>query len=327
MSNVDFGPLNVQLRVKEMELLDQTFFQQLIESSSMESVLKALQGTTYNFIKDSTEIEPKLKDYVESFYHELFELSPDPKIIEFATLKYTYHNLKVLFKNYYQEKDLMHLTVAIGRYNVEELNMAVKTGQSEILPEIYMNAIHEIQAYMEETDKIQHIDILLDYEYMNHLFELSEEIGEPITTWTKEYIDLNRIIVAFRLLNLNKPVSSISGLIPDIGYLKNSELVDASKNGAESLTKVLLESEYGTKLSNLLDGKASLDPIKIEKYLDNYFMDQLQQAKFESFGELPVLAYIYAKETEIKNIRVILNGIKNNILKELILASLRENYN
>ncbi len=327
MSNVEFGPLNVELRVKEMELLEDAFFNQLIDAPSIEEALKSLQGTPYESVKESTQIESALTKDLTNLYAEMFDIVPNQNVVEFASLKYAYHNLKVLFKNYYQEVDLMHLIIPIGKYAVEELDTTVRTGQSSLIDKSYLKAIHNVQTYMEETNKLQHVDILLDYEYLNHLYQLALNIDGPIVDWTKRYIDLNKIIIAFRLLKLNKPVSSLSGLIPDIGYLSIEEIIESSKNGSEALTSFLLDSEYGEALSQVLNDEQIVDPILVEKQLDNYFMQQLESAKFESFGELPLLAYLYAKETEIKNLRVVLNGIKNRLPKEMIMDTLRETFN
>ena len=40
----------------------------------------------------------------------------------------------------------------------------------------------------------------------------------------------------------------------------------------------------------------------------------------------PIVAYIYAKQTEIKNIRIILTGKLNNINSKTIKERLRESY-
>ena len=55
-------------------------------------------------------------------------------------------------------------------------------------------------------------------------------------------------------------------------------------------------------------------------------MEKMKSAKMISFGGEPLLAYIYAKETEIKVIRIIMVGKLNNINGEVIRERLRDIY-
>lgn len=64
----------------------------------------------------------------------------------------------------------------------------------------------------------------------------------------------------------------------------------------------------------------------LEKLIDNYIMNMMRDAKIIPFGVEPVIAYIYAKETEIKIIRIIMVGKLNNIAAEVIRERLRDIY-
>ena len=91
------------------------------------------------------------------------------------------------------------------------------------------------------------------------------------------------------------------------GKLSYTDYVDVLKNGVEEYSK---------------NGSAGL----LEKLIDNYIMDMMKDAKLIPFGIEPVLAYIYAKETEIKVIRIIMVGKLNNIAGEVIRERLRDIY-
>ena len=55
-------------------------------------------------------------------------------------------------------------------------------------------------------------------------------------------------------------------------------------------------------------------------------MDLMKGAKLATFGPDRILSYIYAKETEIKVIRIIMVGKLNNIAEEVIRERLRDLY-
>lgn len=55
-------------------------------------------------------------------------------------------------------------------------------------------------------------------------------------------------------------------------------------------------------------------------------MKFIKEAKLITKGLEPVLAYMYAKESEIKQVRTIMVGKLNNISKEVIRERLRDGY-
>ncbi len=64
----------------------------------------------------------------------------------------------------------------------------------------------------------------------------------------------------------------------------------------------------------------------LEKYLNDAAMEVNKKGKFYSFGLEPIAAFWYAKEMEIDNIRIILNGIMAGLQPEMIEDILYEPY-
>lgn len=325
--DVDYGPLNIEIRAHETELLDNAFYQQLLTADTMDAAIKMLQGTPYEFLRKDEDKEESLSLYLEQLYTKAFELCPNRHVIEFAALEYVYHNLKVLFKSYYTEKDFSHLLINIGPYDLEDFGKAVRSGTSDVLDDDYLTIIQEVREYMSQYQNIHHIDALLDYYYLEHWVSLAKEIEDPeLIESVQEYVDLHQMTVAMRLAKMGKSISAISGLVPDVGTIPTSDFVQWAKDGPEGLSRALMETPYNDILSKLTDDKEWVDPSKLEKLMDDRQMRYQTAAKFEAFGPKPILAYLYAKETEIKNIRVILNGIANGLPKEIVEATLRQNY-
>ena len=64
----------------------------------------------------------------------------------------------------------------------------------------------------------------------------------------------------------------------------------------------------------------------LEKLSDNYIMELMKKSKLVTFGPEKILSYIYAKETEIKIVRIIMFAKLNNIAEEVIRERLRDIY-
>ena len=63
-----------------------------------------------------------------------------------------------------------------------------------------------------------------------------------------------------------------------------------------------------------------------EKLCDNAVIHYIQDARFVSFGEAPVIAYLAAKEAEIVAIRIIMTGRLAGLPTDVIRERLREAY-
>ena len=64
----------------------------------------------------------------------------------------------------------------------------------------------------------------------------------------------------------------------------------------------------------------------LDIFCDNYIMDYMKEAKLKALTIEAIVAYIYAKKTEFKNIRIIFTGKLNGISPERIKERLRESY-
>ena len=66
--------------------------------------------------------------------------------------------------------------------------------------------------------------------------------------------------------------------------------------------------------------------VDFEKVADDFITEYIGEAKHISFGIEPLIGYIWAKEIELKNVRIILYGKINNFEKEEVFSQLRIPY-
>ena len=59
---------------------------------------------------------------------------------------------------------------------------------------------------------------------------------------------------------------------------------------------------------------------------DNKMTDSMRSQKYESFSVGPLLAYLLARQNEIKTVRIILTGKQNEFPDEAIRERIREMY-
>lgn len=330
MNDTIYGPLNTTIRSKENNLLSKNHLERMIGADSYTDAMSVLRETTYR--NDVDEIQAS-KNYDEMFMKELeeafktaFEAAPDADVIEVMALRYAYHNLKVLFKEDYLDDDLSHLYIPIGRYDISELRKAVKTGKSTVLPQMYLDSIIEMRRELDEYDNPQSIDILLDRCYFNHLKKLAEQTGEQeIVELVTKKIDFYNISTLIRAKRQNRGRNFLSTILSDAGSFNKEDLIRQADSGIDGLIDFIKRSRYKA-IVEALDLEDEHISVVLDRAFDNAYMTEMKKARLMTFGPLPVLAFLYAKETEVMNLRLILSGKENNIDTELIRERMRLSY-
>ena len=142
-----------------------------------------------------------------------------------------------------------------------------------------------------------------------------------------QIIDLTNVKTLLRVKKQNKGRDFLLSVAIDGGSIDKEALALLLNDAVDNIPSKLGYTNYVDVLKEGVEnysttGSAGL----LEKLVDNYIMDMMKGAKFIPFGVEPVLAYIYAKETEIKVIRIIMVGKLNNIAGEVIRERLRDIY-
>lgn len=332
MKDTAYGSSNVLIRVYEKGLLTRGHYDRMLAADSYEEAVNVLRETPYRNDVDRIKVD---KDYDSMFMHELHETFeelykavPNKELIELAGLRYAYHNLKVLFKEEYADKDLEHLYIPIGRYPVSDLRQAVRTGESEDLPEHYLESIREVRSAYEEYHNIQAVDIILDRRYFTHLRKLADETGEEVVVGLVEsQIDYKNLSTLTRAMRQKRTRNFLTTILSSSGSISKEYLVDIGSEDLEAAARTLSTGKYRPIIEASIDNETGkLDPVKIDFETDNAYMEKMQEAKLQTFGPLPILAFVYAKETEVKNLRLILSGKENGMSQEDIRERMRLNY-
>ena len=95
----------------------------------------------------------------------------------------------------------------------------------------------------------------------------------------------------------------------------------------EGISNRLKSTEYGNMLKESMEYYNKTDSFAaLEKNIDNYLMTYMKKAKFFNLGPEPLVVYMYARETEIRNLRIILVGKLNKVSESLIRERLRDSY-
>ncbi|MGH4121678.1 MAG: V-type ATP synthase subunit C [Clostridium sp.] len=332
MDNMNFTQAVARLRVLETRLLNNVKVERMIDSTSADEVLKTLQETEYASlmvnVKRPEDYNILLKEELERVYSLMYTVSPDPLIVDIMSLKYDYHNIKVMLKAKALNKDFSHMLMTVGTVDIEKLKLYMEAEDyRELNPKMREAIIQTEKVYNELVDP-QKIDIVMDqYMYIDMLARAKETKIDFIIHYVVTTIDFCNIKSIIRLKKQEKDVAFLKEVMLTGGDIPIDILLRAFDDTIENMAAKFSSLKYSEVIKLGLEeymktGKLSL----LEKLSENYIMKALKTAKYITFGPEPIFAYILAKETEIKIIRIIMVGKLNNVDTSVIRERVREVY-
>src|SRR3712207_2784539 len=103
MNNIKYVQAVPRIRAVENKLLDKAKIQRLLDSTSASEAFNILQETSYGLImgevKKFQDYEIILNEELKKLYSFMYEVSPQKDLIDIMSIRYDYHNIKVLLKS------------------------------------------------------------------------------------------------------------------------------------------------------------------------------------------------------------------------------------
>ncbi|MGX7133177.1 V-type ATPase subunit [Enterococcus songbeiensis] len=329
MSNPLYHKINPFIRLKENELLKPDFFEQLIAAENFQQIRELLAQTVYgNNLGENFEltIEQTLNQELLTTYEELIEVAPEPKVIWMYTMRYTFHNLKVLTKAEIAGENYDSLFLPDGFYPLDKLKTAIQTGKSTVLPTTVLKSIQEVREHIEESTILQGIDVIYDRRFLKEQRRLAEELGYPeLLEEVTASIDLNNIITALRCLIQKRTQAFLSAVLSSSGSISKETYMSFAGKDLDSFRTFLLESAYGELIRPAIE-KEEIDFAQLDLIKDDYLTEIVEGAQTQAFGPLPLLAFLNAKDIEAKNLRLIIVGKRSGFTATQIKERMRKTY-
>ena len=332
MQDTEYKGINTQIRVAETRLFTREDYEKMLRAEGLQGALDVLKGTDYYFdekaVLATKDFDQFLMSRLKSVYDELYQMTPNSEIIQIYTLRYSYHNLKVLLKQRVNEVDLEHLLIPIGKESIATLRNLVKTEQSEILDPIMVEAVQLTLEDHETFERIEAIDVFMDTYYYKHIRAIANELkNATISKVVDVMIDLDNLSTVIRSLNQQKSRSFLHTVLSSSGSIAKSAIIDAADQGKGALSELYLSQPYAKDLDAILaDSKSEINPMMLDRVIEEIIDELMDEGKYQAFGPMPVVAYIFAIEKEITNIRLILVGKDNQIDEEFLRERMRPIY-
>jgi len=341
--NSRYGYASGRLRVLETRLLNRTAIIRLLEADSAQEVLRLLSegeyGAALSEISDPSDFEKALEIEMGRTYALVDELSVDPSLTSIFQIRWDFHNLKVLLKASYL-KELAPKTddilVSFGTVPVEDIKLTIEPEAEKKggkLPDYLINALDDARAKYEASQDPQIIDIIID----NHLYSfMYDRVADYPNPFLKSYFeavaDLNNIKNFIRIKILGGSIRMLDNVLLPHGNLDKKLFLQQFEETIENFIADLVAADlvrtpYMNLVAEAIRGWEEEHSLAtFEKLVDNYLINYIKPAQYIIFGVEPLIAYLLAKEHEIKLIRIIMTGKINDLPIEIINERLRDTY-
>ena len=249
MDVMQFTQALSRIWVLETRLLDKTKVERMLEANSADEVLKILGETEYanimGNIKRSTDYEEILSTELKRVYKLVYELCPVKEIVDLMSTKYKYHNIKVLLKGKFLEKDLSNMLIDLGREDLNELKRKIDTDNFRDLKGNVEKAVLEVISDFEANKDPQKIDIIVDRYMFKELDEIKKSLNYKFTDkLVNAMIDSTNVRTLLRVKKQGKGREFASEVLVTGGAISKDTLVAIINETPENIISKLSTSIY-----------------------------------------------------------------------------------
>lgn len=352
MNKDDYISASISTRMYEKNLLTRTDLERLNDYDSLRDVLNQLNETIYrgpiNNLDRPEEYEKILKDELKRVYKVIEDIAPDKEIIDYMKEKYIFHNLKVLVKELIQDTDYSSLYLEMGDVDLAYIkkNLIKEDRKSDFFDKVaslssdddnlgkdtrdlYLDYAQKALSYYNDTKNPQDIDISLDKSYYEKLLLDAKAIDlDTLIDFTRETIDLINLKSLLRVKSQGEDMETLEKILIEGGFIEPIKFKEYFSYEINQLIGSLSNAKIGNYVRDSLNDDFNLDDniLALEKAIDSHMIDYTRDSKMITFGPEVLMNYVISKETEIKNLRILLVSKLNKLDKEFTLEKLRKSY-
>lgn len=310
-----------RIRSKELGLLGKSDIEQLMSCRSEKECMNFLADKGWGRAEHESS-EQMLAAEREKTWELIGELVEDMSVFNTFLYSNDYHNLKAAIKQVYT--DSAHDAIYISHGTIEPAVVldAISKKEFEMLPEYMRACAQEAYQIMMQTGDSQLCDLIIDRAALETILKKSKESGNEVLA---EYGELKaaaaNINIVIRSIKTGKDRDFMEKAVAECASLNKNELINAALEGIDAVYEYLSSTKYAEAVDAIKES-----PSAFERWCDNLIIKHISPQKYNPFTLSPLVAYIIARDNEIKTVRIILSGKRNEIPDSKIRERLRDMY-
>ena len=312
-----------RIRCRELSLLSSAAIGQLLARRPCEECLQFLQERGWGDADTPRDADAILRREKEKTWETVRELMQDD-MESLAVLNYpdAFHNLKAAIKQVAAGGEADGIFYQGTEPSPELILEAVRERDFQRLPESMREAAGDALELLLHTHDGQLCDVLIDRAALEAVRRAGKASGDgTIRGYAELSVAAADIKIALRCARTGKSLEFMRRALAPCDSLDTERLSQAALQGEAAIRDYLQNTRYA-------GGAEALDKslTAFECWCDNRLMEEIRPQKYNPFTMGPIVAYVLARENEIKTVRIILSGKQSGLEEDSIRERVREMY-
>ena len=322
MSDNQYTYAVARIRAKEVSLFSQATIEQLLACKDEKQCLQFLVEKGWGEADTPMEAEAILTREKEKTWDLMRELVKDMSVFDVLTYPDLFHNLKAAIKEIATEEKNPNIFYKDTAVSGEEMMEIISAKDFSRLPENMREAAKEAYETLLHTRDGQLCDIIIDRAALDAIYQAGKESkDEIIRDYAESTVAVADIKIAVRSQKTAKTMDFMKKAMAECDSVSVELLARAALSGMDAIGEYLSGTAYAEGAQALAES-----PSAFERWCDNRIIQTIHPQLYNSFTIGPLVAYVLARENEIKTVRIILSGKLNELPEESIRERVREMY-
>lgn len=322
MSKTQYTYAVARIRALEASLFSSSTIEQLLACKDEAACLRFLQEKGWGGTDTPQSADAILTKEREKIWENIRGMGVDMDV--FAVLSYpnVFHNLKAAVKAVYTGKENLPVFYKDGLIEKNEMLRALKDRDYGALPKMMREAAEEAMETLMHSGDGQLCDVIVDRACMDAMLAAGQSAKDSvIRDYAESTIAVTNIKIAVRAAKTGKSIEFMKRAMAPCREINIEKLMTAALGGMDAVIEYLEHHGYGEAALSLRDSLSAF-----ERWCDNRIIQAMKPQKMNAFSVGPLVAYVIARENEIKTVRIILTCKQNGLPEEAIRERIREMY-
>lgn len=309
-----------KVHIRENALLDRAAYEQLLTAPDYEGALAVLAEKGWD--TQDPEAGAVLNAQENQLWDFLAELVEDLTPFGIFLLQNDYHNLKAAIKQAATGSSADPIFVPRGTVPLAEIRRAAEAHDFSALPAGMDAAGEAAWEVMHTSGDGRQCDMVLDTAALAAVWVAGKASScDLMRRYAELTVAAADIKTAVRCAKLGKPAAFVRGAMVACDTLSADRLAMAAAQGTEEVCAYLADTDYAEGVAPLRKSLAAF-----ECWCDDHLMQAVRQEKNQPTGLGPLAAYLLARQSEVKSVRMILSGQASHLPMGEVRERLREPY-
>ena len=311
-----------RIRSLETALFSNAVIDRLIACPDYEQCLQFLVERGWGGADIPMEAEAILEREEEKIWEVIKELKIDMDKFDVLSYPKLFHNLKAAIKEVCTSEKNRHIFYDDVSIPGEEMLGIIQEKNYTKLPAFMQDAAEEAYECLLHTGDGQLCDVIIDRAALDTVYRAGQEAKDAIIRdYAESTVAVADIKIAVRSQRTAKSLEFMKRAMAECESVDVSRLAKAALNGMDAIQDYLKDTVYAEGAEALAES-----PSSFERWCDNRIIQTISPQKYNAFTIGPIVAYVIARQNEIKTVRIILSGKLNELPDDSIRERVREMY-